>query len=839
MGLLLDIVPNHMAATVDNPWWADLLEHGRSSPYAPFFDIDWEGHPQGRIVLPILGAPLEEVLRSGELRLGLDEHGFFVRYQATRLPLDPSSYPTVLSHPAGLAKQLAPLLTSLQRLPTWTVTAAPESEERRGAAEQVKRELWRLYNGRPDVRRFIDDTIGIFNGRASALLHEVVRQQPYELAHWRTGRERLNYRRFFDISHLVGLRVEEPAVFQATHDLILRLVREGKATGLRVDHIDGLRDPLRYLERLQRAVARKGAPFYVLVEKILLGEETLPDGWPASGTTGYEFANLVNGLFVDREGLARLGTTYRRFSGSPPNFSDVVYKQKKRVLPDLFPGELRDLSQHLRGLAQDDSAGDADDLTAALVEVSACLPVYRTYTRSFEVSARDRGYVEDAVQEARRRNPALSAATEFLRRVLLLDYPRSLPPPARRRWLEFVMRWQQFTGPVTAKGLEDTALYNYSRLVSLNEVGGDPDAPASVERFHEHNVQTLSRWPHTLNATSTHDTKRGEDVRARINILSQMPAAWARRLHRWRRLNQGKKRRLNGRAAPDPNEEMLLYQTLVGAWPLAAHALPEFRERVKAYMVKAAREAKVNTTWLDPDEAYEGALAGFVEAILSPSSREFLEDFRRFQDDIAHYGALNSLAQTLLKIASPGVPDFYQGTELWDLSLVDPDNRRPVEFAERSRLLGSLPAGEGEDQIGLVRELLARWSDGRLKMYLIARALRYRRSEASLFAAGDYLPLEAAGEREGNLVTFARNRGAAWALVAVPRLVSELCPPGRLPLGRRVWKDTVLLLPPQAPDLWQDVLTGATLATSGGQAAKVIEAHKALRHFPVSLLAGL
>jgi (1->4)-alpha-D-glucan 1-alpha-D-glucosylmutase len=706
--------------------------------------------------------------------------------------------------------------------------------------------LWRLYVSHSDVHRFIDESLLAAGKPENAgWLEALLARQPYELSYWRTGRERLNYRRFFDVTGLIGMRVEEPDVFGVTHPLILQLAREDGVTGLRVDHIDGLRDPLGYLRRLRDSVKDDDEDPYLLVEKILLGDEFLPPEWPVSGTTGYEFASLVNGLFVDAPGSQQMRTTYRRFTGLKKSFSDVAYECKGRVITELFPRELGALSRELSDLLSErgDDPIPPEALSPILMELSACLPVYRTYIRSFEVSDRDRDHIEQAVSEARRRNPHLDdRSASVVRGVLLLDGSRSLPPGQGARMLDFVMRWQQFTGPVTAKGLEDTALYNYNSLISLNEVGGDPGGEKlqdAVGRFHRRNADVLSLWPNTMNASSTHDTKRSEDVRARINVLTEIPAAWARRLNCWSRLNRRKRLRIGGCPVPDPNEEVLIYQTLVGAWPLASQDPLAFRKRMSAYVIKAAREAKVHTTWLDPDEIYEGALIRFLEAILDGSdSNQFLDDFLRFQKRADFYGSLNSLAQTLLKIAAPGVPDLYQGSELWTLDVVDPDNRRPVDFSSRITLLREMDREESRNRASLTRELVQQWRDGRLKLHLIAKALRFRRSHPDLFHSGEYLPLQPSGERADNIVAFARRARDAWALVAVPRLVTRLCRPGRPPLGERAWKDTGLILPSEAPNRWADVLTGETIETEIVPGGKVIGASTAFFRFPVALLSG-
>jgi len=872
MGLLVDIVPNHMAASSENEWWMDVLENGPSSPYASYFDIDWHPDPtsevaENTVLLPILGGPYRSVLDNRQLTLDLDEKGFFVRYHAVRLPLDPKSYRVLLtyrlenlkqalgeSHPAF--QELLDLVHATERLPARTTADAPEIEARRRDKKIIKGRLWALHSTSPRIRKFIDENLSIFNGGAkdekgSYLLDGLLADQTYRLAFWREGIRNINYRRFFDISDLVGVRVEEPEVFEASHALTFRLAREGKVTGLRVDHIDGLYDPLEYLRRLQSRLGAgkpgKGTPgFYVIVEKILGGDEQLPEDWPVCGTTGYDFLNALNAVFVDAKRLDALDVTYRRFTGSRLDFRNVVYESKKRVMHELFAGELRTLGHRLGRLAQEhrDRGLRPEELAEALLEVTACLPVYRTYVRGFEVSPRDRFYIEGALEDVCRRNPGVSvSALDFVRRVLLLDLPAPSGRQQREDCLRFVMRWQQFTGSVMAKGLEDTALYRYNRLISLNEVGSGPegaDPSASVERFHQYNRRRLGRWPYSMSATSTHDTKRSEDVRARLNVLSELPRAWARSLNRWSRMNREKKNLVNGRLVPDPNEEGLLYQTLLGAWPLEAEEVPEFRRRLQAYMIKAAREAKVHTSWLHPDEAYEDALMSFVEACLDTSRpNQFLDDFLRLQGSIAYYGALNSLAQALLKITSPGVPDFYQSTELWDFSLVDPDNRRPVDFGKRAQLLEELKRQEAGDLVCLSRELLGCWQDGRVKMHLMSTALDFRRAHARLFEAGDYLPLSTSGQTAEHVVAFARRKGDKWAVVAVPRLIAGLSAPGRPPLGRRVWKDGVLNLPPGAPGLWVNVFTGERLRIFGGPGSRAIYLCDVFRGFPVALLMGV
>jgi (1->4)-alpha-D-glucan 1-alpha-D-glucosylmutase len=873
MGMLLDIVPNHMSASSDNPWWLDVLENGPSSAYASYFDIDW--HPattkaaylqENKVIIPILGDLYGNVLESGEFALKFDETGFFVRYCDTKLPLDPKTYCPILEdclghltaaadrdHPA--CRELAVAIKEVSNLPERTAAEPRRIARRQKAKEALKARLWRLYRTSPETKACLDNTLSVFNGTKGIpesfdRLDQLLAEQAYRVAFWKLAAEEINYRRFFDISDLVGLRVEDPRVFEARHALIFQLIREGKLTGLRIDHIDGLHDPLEYLQRLQSSVAStprdpsEGSNFYVVVEKILAKDEALPEAWPVCGTTGYDFLNLLNGLFVDPEGLRALGEIYRRFTGLDADFAEFSYRGNKLVLQELFTGEVNSLAHELGKLAaQDRHARDIplSEYVQALIEVTACLPVYRTYLRSFEVSAQDRRYIERALQEAQRRTPEERAgppAFTFLRSVLLLE-PPDYAQDRKEEWLRFVMRWQQFTSSAMAKGLEDTALYTYHRLTSLNEVGGNPGGPGtSLGEFHQALQARQERMPGTLNATSTHDTKRSEDVRARINVLSELPQEWEKHLERWSKWNASKKQVVNGEPAPDRNEEVLLYQTLLGAWPLHRDEVACFRERFDQYVVKAVREAKAHTSWLRPNPEYEDAILSFSRAILEESaSNKFLKDLLAFERTIASYGALNSLSQLVLKVASPGVPGFYQGTELWDFSLVDPDNRRPVDFNLRVRLLDDLRRQEAAGLGRLVGDLLPRWEDGRVKLYTTYRALNFRRANAGLFLQGEYVPLEARGRRNQHVCAFARRQGAAWALAAVPRLLTKLVAPGHFPLGKKVWGTTDLVLPKHAPKHWHNVFTGESVAATTQRNKRVLALQQVFHSFPVALLA--
>jgi (1->4)-alpha-D-glucan 1-alpha-D-glucosylmutase len=867
MGLLLDIVPNHMALSYNNPWWLDVLENGPGSPYAMFFDIDW--HPlnrvlEGRVLQPILGAPYGRVLENQELTLTLGEAGFFVQYYEHKFPLDPKTYGQILTHrldtltrelgesnPAILS--LMGLITLIEHLPPRTLSSKRKLLERHRQKEILKSNLWLLYQGNPLIKQFLDENIARFNGRAGDpesfnRLDHLLGTQPYRLAYWRVSLDMINYRRFFSVNDLIGLRVENPSVFEASHTLLFNLIREGKVSGVRVDHVDGLYDPLGYLQRLQSFLSPgdKGPAeqqnLYVVVEKILAAHEPLPPDWPVAGTTGYDFLNQVNGLFVDLQGFQALEQVYDRFVQPGLTRSDLIYQNKKLIMETLFQGELETLGYTLSLLAeQDRQARDVPrkELQKIIGEVISRLPVYRTYIRSFEVSPWERATLEPVIAEVRTRHPSFDpTALDFVRRVLLLDFPPDLLEEHREDWLRFVMRWQQFTGPIMAKGLEDTALYVYNPLVSLNEVGTD-FLVVDPEDFHRFNRERQENWPATLNATATHDTKRSEDVRMRINVLSEDPEHWEACLQRWSAWNQAKKRLVNGMAVPDPNEEYFLYQTLMGAWPLFREEVPEFKARLGAYIIKAAREAKVHTRWIAPDHEHENALTAFAAAILDESNHnDFLEDFQQVQARLAYCGALNSLSQVLLKIASPGVPDFYQGTELWDFSLVDPDNRRPVDFHQRAQLLHDVKVREKKAPQAFLRELLANWQNGAVKLYTTCKALNFRRAHPDLFLRGDYLPILTQGPQKRQVVAFARRQEDSWALVAAARFFTRLIPAATSALDPEVWQESRLSLPDDAPQAWVNIFTGDTITSLPPEPAQSLGLAHLFENLPVALLFG-
>jgi (1->4)-alpha-D-glucan 1-alpha-D-glucosylmutase len=910
MGLVIDVVPNHMAIDDEaNRWWWDVLENGPSSPYAKFFDIDWAPPKQDladKVLLPILGDQYGKVLENGEIHLLYEAGAFFIAYYERRFPVGPRSSLAILDPACARLRarvdaedphlvELESIITSLRVLPPRTETDPERVRVRLREKEVAKRRLATLTSVSDTVREAIEQTVAAMNGRRGDpqsfdQLEALLAHQAYRLSYWRVATDEINYRRFFDINHLAAIRVEEPELFEAVHGIISQLLRTGHVTGLRIDHPDGLFDPVQYFLDLQSACRRTlptaasavpepsggsaERPCYIVVEKILVRDERLRTDWTVHGTTGYEFLNQVNGLFIDPAAERQFHALYARLTGQPFRFGDAAYQSKKLILDGTMSSELHVLARRLDRISEQHRWSrdfTLFSLQKALAEVIACFPVYRTYIRAVKnmVADEDHHYILSALRTAKRRNPAVSESVfDFIASVLLLQDPEGISEADRAERRDFVMRFQQITGPIMAKGIEDTAFYRIYPLASLNEVGGNPERfGVAIETFHRQNAARLANWPHTLLTTSTHDTKRSEDVRSRLNVLSEMPRDWQRALQRWQSMNRDKKTELDGAEVPDANEEYLLYQTLVGAWPLQAmdeETHRHFVERIERYMEKALKEAKLYTSWINPNDAYDRAVKEFVRQILQPhADNRFLADLLRFQARIAQAGMWNSLAQTLLKITSPGVPDFYQGTELWDFSLVDPDNRRPVDFAKRVLLLEELRGLESKGLVSLVRELIAQPEDGRIKLYVTYKALNFRRAQRDLFTQGTYVPLTASGGREDHVVAFARRFDKHWALVAVPRLGVKLSssaqpferlrvgidlfprlgmrlsPSAKPPLGKRLWKETLLHLPDGAPNGWQNVFTGEDLVVSDPNAAvRGLLVHEVFRRLPVALLLG-
>jgi len=822
VGQVLDFVPNHVGiGDSRNEWWMDVLENGPSSRYAPYFDIDWQPRKfdlRGKVLLPILSDQYGRVLERGELQVRFEEGTFYLLYGERRLPIAPGTYRYVLE--IGLQNlaehkdedfyaEFQSILTALEYLPKRTETDPKRIVERIREKEIIKRRLERLCTEASQVQQAIDKALAQINGkpgdpRSFDVLDELLNAQSYRLAFWRVAAEEINYRRFFDVNELAAIRVELPKVFDAVHRLLLELVSSSAVTGLRVDHPDGLYLPGEYFGKLQQRCAKAlgislpkdGRAVYIVAEKILTGGETLRSEWRVHGTTGYDFANHVTELLVDSSAETAITNTFHRFIGHSVPFGHLLYAKKLQVMKLALANDVDVLGNMLDRLSEQNRwyrDFTLEALSRAVRETIACFPVYRTYVAPDQpVNDEDREIIERAIATAKRRNPGMDESIfNYLRDVLLFRFPQNLNDAERAAHAHFVLKFQQATGPIMAKGLEDTVFYIYNRLTALNEVGGEPQQfGSSVERFHERNMDRQRNWPATLLATSTHDTKRSEDVRARIVAISEIPELWRRSLQRWRMVNRRWKRTINDLEAPDASEEYLLYQTLLGTWPIRIDGEPEsvptqeYVERIQAYMAKALHEAKINTSWIQPNEEWDAAMHDFVAKILEATPRnKFLPIFLPVAKEIARLGAINSLTQTLLKLTAPGVSDIYQGNEIWDYSLVDPDNRRPVDYNLRREMLDALPSATPN-------ELMRTWPDGRVKMFLTQRVLRFRREHADIFQSGDYLPLRASGTFAECCISFIRQVGDKWIAVISPRLSSRV---GFPPIGE-LWKDTEIEL---------------------------------------------
>ena len=823
MGHILDIVPNHVGIMgSDNAWWMDVLEKGQDSKYAEYFDIEWNpANPalKGKVLVPVLGDPYGVVLEKGELELRFErERGSFaVYYHEHRMPIDPRTYPQILKH-------------ALQSGNHADIASAVQS-----------------FTGKPG------------DGASFDALHDLLEAQAYRLASWRVAPDEINYRRFFDVNDLAALRVENMEVFENTHRLLFELIAEGKIDGLRIDHPDGLRDPEQYFHRLQGRVATlRGAPqtvgarnlpIYLVVEKITASFEHLPPTWPVHGETGYHFANVVNRLLVDAATKARMDRVYQSFIGQTLEWPNVAYEAQHMILRRSLASELSVVTNVLFRIAQSDRRTrdfTFNSLRQTLAEVIACFPVYRTYVGQGAAET-DKRYIDWAIATARRRRTAGEApAFDFVRSALLMELPVETES-SQAQLRNFAMKFQQITAPITAKGIEDTSLYRFNRLTSLNEVGGEPDAYGSTVRaFHADSQHRARFWPHEMLGTSTHDTKRSEDVRARINVLSEMTQVWRKTLERWARMNRLRKREVEGQPAPSLNDEYLLYQTLIGSWPLEEldeAGLNTYRERIEAYMVKAAREAKSRTSWANVNPDYEEALLQFIRAALDGRDGNFfLSDMTTVQRRIRRFGLLNALSQTLCKLTAPGVPDIYQGNEIWDFSLVDPDNRRPVDYTRRRMMLAALQGIDMDTCVdrGLMKSLVEEGLiDGRCKLFLTWKVLQLRRDQEALFRDGSYVPLRVTGDHASNVCAFARLYEGNLAVTIAPRLYLRLL--GERddpPLGASVWGDTAIELPKEygATVQFRNVFDGKTVAVARGGIRAGVRVADALAHFPVGLL---
>ena len=846
LGHLLDFVPNHMGIGVENPWWQDVLEWGEASPYAEYFDINWQPlreEMRGKLLVPSLGDYYGRVLERGELTLAFDASTgtFAVAYYDNRFPLATKSYGRLLT-----------LAAEKHAGEAWPLRALAAEFERasRDRATELKRELAGVAKEKSNLAA-IEAALRTYNaaGDASAIdrLDGVLREQHYRLAYWRVSADEINYRRFFDINDLAGIRVEDAEVLAQTHRFVFGLIESGRIQGLRIDHVDGLFNPGGYCEFMQDRAATLGHPQYLVVEKILAGFEHLRRDWRIAGTTGYDYMNLVNGLFVDGRSEVSFDQIYRRFAGITGNFDQFAYRAKKDIIRTSLASELEVLATMLDGIAKMDRRSNDytyNVLRDALIEVVASFPVYRTYVTSEDVEENDRKYIGWATGAARKRSELGDERVfEFLQSVLTMEAPDTSANYDRREVLRFAMKFQQYTSPVMAKAVEDTSFYRYVRLVSLNEVGGDPrHFGTSVPTFHRGNAERAETFPHAMLATATHDHKRGEDTRTRIDALSEMPGLWDRAIRRWNRLNARRKTDVDGNAAPTDNDEYLLYQILIGTWPTpwldappsaGERELDEYIERIDAYLRKAMREAKFRTSWTNPNVPYEDASVAFARAILTARRvTPFLRELAELANECAGIGAVSSLAQTTLKLMSPGVPDIYQGCEFWDLSLVDPDNRRPVDYdTRRSTIAAMRERVEADQGAALASELLRAWPTGHVKAFVTWRLLHLRREYPQTFRDGGYAPLEIAGTRAENLVAFARDD----IVTLVPRLARRILRREDGTLALTLTNEKIRLNA-HAPRAFESRFTGRRLEARNDEGGPYLSAPETLRDFPVAVL---
>lgn len=907
MGHILDIVPNHMCIeSSQNKWWMDVLENGPSSDYAHYFDIEWmpaKKELRNRILIPILGDQYGKVLEDQGLKLTFEEGSFFVDYFDKRFPIRPETYTLILHYRINTLEkklsannpyfiELLKIVAMLAHLPSYTRRDVKNKKKRNKEKSIIKTHLLKLYDESAEIREFIDENIRLINGRKGDpksynLLDRLLNRQVYRLSFWRVATEEINYRRFFDINNLGSIRMEARDVFEETHRLISRLMREEKVTGLRVDHPDGLYDPTKYFQHLQRMsfvelrmahlskitaeVASSSGrtevkknidriydemlvsdplfkPFYIVGEKILSKGEKIPEDWPVFSTTGYDFLNSLNGIFVESARSKAFNDIYARFTRLKRNYHDIVYESKKLIMQASMSSEINTLGHYLDTISEKNRHTrdfTLNSLTAVIMEVVGFFPVYRTYINSLSVSDRDRQYIELAVYRAKRKNPAINESIfDFLKDVLLLDFPDEFHNEDKKGWLDFVMKFQQVTGPVMAKGLEDTAFYQYNRLSSLNEVGGSPDRfGIPLETFHGQNIERAKKNPHALLTTSTHDTKRSEDVRARINVLSEMPDEWKKQISSWSRINRNKKIIADGKPVPDRNEEYLLYQTLIGIWPLNEMGEREYNEfirRIENYMIKALREAKVNTSWTNYNTLYEEAVLLFLQRILDRTlDNQFIRELQDFQKKVSCYGMYKSLSQTLLKMTSPGIPDFYQGNEIWVYNLVDPDNRRPVDYDKRITLLAELKALEKKlYPLELAQRLMKDKDNGLIKLFIIYKILNYREKHSELFEKGEYVSLDIEGEYSDALCAFSRRSGKKRIIVIAPRYVTCFIDNPWAFSVKRDFEQTAFLVVSfgQTGEQYRNIFTGEVLTVVSHNDASALHLSKIFAEFPVAVL---
>jgi len=808
MGWIQDIIPNHMAYHSENCLLMDVFEKGEDSPFYSFFDIDWN-HPYSglkkRVLAPFLGKFYKEALEQRELQLRYENSRVTVNNYDLSFPLRIESLVHIFkTKQENLIRKIGenhPGLNNLLEL----IKNMDSVEDK----QKVKQMIGELYQKNPQVGAHMDQCVKAYNKDSESLhpflqLDKLLSQQFFRLSFWKVAMEEINYRRFFSINDLISLRMERPEVFDYFHSLIESYIKKGFFTGLRIDHVDGLYNPATYLKKLRDRIRDS----YMVVEKILGPREKLCPCFPVQGTTGYDWMNQVNQLFCHSKHKDRFTEIYSAFSGIKEPYAELKADKKRLIIGKSMAGDIDNLARMVKKIADKSHTGQdftSYGLKRALVEIMAHFPIYRTYNTPGSVSKQDEQAILKAVEQALPYVPALVHECSFIEKCLLMQIDEKKDKEIKKDIENFTVRFQQYTGPIMAKGFEDTLLYVYNRLISLNEVGGDPrQFGSSLPSFHEWNKERQKEHPFSLNASATHDTKRGEDVRARINVLSEMPDEWEEKIKLWRQTNSQYKSRVKGFLAPDANDEYFLYQTLVGSYPFKEHDFSQYKKRIRNYLVKAVREAKVHTAWIEPDHEYEQAFLDFFQSLMQPRT-EFMRDFLPFQKRIAFYGIFNSLSQVLLKMTLPGVPDFYQGCEWWDLNLVDPDNRRPVDFRLRAESLKHMARNQIDEE-----NLSRLWRDresGQIKMFLIWKTMAVRKRFRMVFEKGEYIPLNVQGAKKNHLISFIRRYKDCWVMVIVPRFVSGLIREDQS-ISQAPWKDTQIILPSKAPCLWKQVFTG-------------------------------
>lgn len=833
MGWLQDIAPNHMAFHHSNQWLVDVLEKGQKSRYYRFFDINWNDPDpkyKGKVMAPFLGGQVEEALSRNELQLAYDEEGFYFKYFESHYPLCVESYELILSQCKSYFSDQYDIVDSLFQAYLQLVEKASTFNQEKTLVDEewqsYKSSLYQYYSERKIFRDAIDTVLQKMN-RDQATLFYLLERQHFVLAHWQITESRINFRRFFTINELICLDINNPEVFERYHRFLKRLWEKQLIQGLRIDHIDGLFNPGKYLQRLRNLF---GDELYIVIEKILEWEESLPLHWPAQGATGYGFLSTISHLFTDWRNKGKLTRQYHDFIGNQPDYRQLVAEKKYFILNNRMGGELNNLFHQMKMLnLMPNQEVNPERMKDALATFLVMHPVYRVYPTQYPLYQKDVNILKHAYNEALKWKPELKSELNYI--FNLLTEPPAEDGLIAENKLYFLMRGQQFTGPLEAKGVEDTTFYLFNRLISHNEVG---DSPAifgiSLEEFHERMIERQLVASGALNATATHDTKRGEDMRMRINVISELPEEWERQVKLWKDLNSRFRKNKDNRTIPDENDEYFIYQTICGVFPMEGQIDETFVERIRNYMLKVVREGKENSSWANPDQIYEFGVFDFINQALEKNS-PFLTAALPFIRKITRYGMIYSLAQTLLKGTAPGVPDVYQGCELWDLSLVDPDNRRPVDYELRDKMLQDIR--NSGDQLSLIRALSDDWISGKIKLFVLYKTLQERKDFPDLFKSGSYIPAQIEGDHEQNAIGFFRNYKDQWSFSAAPMHLTTFVSESQAPTGN-IWRNTHLRIPARAPKIWKNVFTDETLGFDDLMYFKDIFAH-----FPVVLLTGM